>query len=324
MGLASRERLERRLATALEGDAPPAVLSLAIDRFDDVVEASDAAADEIVAALVRAVPAAIESPYMLSRGGLAEFVLFLPDCDRGTVARVAGALIEAIEERVEHDGAPLPMTVSIGAALPSGDHADATTLIGRATLARDLVQAGGGGAYRFHDDSSPAASDERELDVALRRALVDGQFVLEYQPVVSAADGRIVGAEALLRWNSPADGVVPPNEFLPLLEENGQIVEVGKWVLNEAARQARSWIDAGYGDVKVSVNVSPRQILHGDLPAAAASAIESAGLPPASLELELGEGAALEDAERTIASHWTSSARGDRQSRTSTSSPRAR
>ena len=311
--LASRERFEQRLEASLRDSAcSPAVLLIDLDRFDQLTESLGAeAAEAVVREVARIAPAALDSPYMLTRSGGGEFTMLLLDCDRAAATRAAGALLDSLERGIVHAGRSLPLTASIGIAVAGGADGDARTLIARASIARDLLRAQGGAAYRFHDDARELASEERlQLEAALRRALVDGQYTLRYSPIVDAASGEIAGAEALVRWNSPDNGLAPPNAFLPLLEESGQIIEVGEWILHEAARQARAWHDAGQRDVgqrdasrgglTVAVNVSATAIREGDLPATISRALDAAALPPHLLEIEVSETAALDDLDRTI------------------------
>jgi len=135
----------------------------------------------------------------------------------------------------------------------------------------------------------------------LHRAIANGEFRLYFQPVIAAASGAVVSVEALLRWQRPGHGLVPPNDFIPMLEETGLIVRVGIWVIAEACRQIARWLDSPIGPVKIAVNVSSRQFIEGDLDADIAKAIADNGIPADLLELELTEGSLMANTERTIA-----------------------
>jgi EAL domain-containing protein (putative c-di-GMP-specific phosphodiesterase class I) len=158
------------------------------------------------------------------------------------------------------------------------------------------AKANGGNTFRTGSaDANDPALRRLELEADLHRAVEQGDLVLHYQPQVDPATGRIRALEALLRWNHPVHGAVSPNEFIPLLEETGLIVEVGDFVLRAACVQARAWRDAGHDDLRIAVNLSPRQFLVSDLDDRIRAALEFADLPPAALEVELTETAGLLD-----------------------------
>jgi EAL domain-containing protein (putative c-di-GMP-specific phosphodiesterase class I) len=134
-----------------------------------------------------------------------------------------------------------------------------------------------------------------ELHSNLRKAVKNGEFLLHYQPQVELGSGRIVGAEALVRWRRADEELVPPGRFIPLAEESGLIVQIGEWVLNEACRQAKAWIDEGMAPMPVAVNLSAQQFKRGDILETVARALDESGLPPALLELELTETILLQE-----------------------------
>jgi len=152
----------------------------------------------------------------------------------------------------------------------------------------------------FAREMNERVESQMMIEAALRRALKNDEFVLHFQPRVSAATGRVVGAEALLRWKHPEWGLVEPARFVPLLEETGLVVPVGAWVLTEACRQAKAWQDAGLPSLRVSVNLSSRQFRSEALFDAVSEALRASNLPPQLLELELTESLLIENVEHAM------------------------
>src|SRR3712207_303312 len=145
-----------------------------------------------------------------------------------------------------------------------------------------------------------AAQTKAELIGALDRAVAEGQLAVHYQPTVELAEGVTTGYEALLRWQHPTRGPVPPTEFIPLAEESGAIVEIGRWVLTEAAGQAARWSRRAGRPIGIAVNLSPRQLLDDDVVSAVRTALEASGLPAGQLTLEVTEGVLIHDVEAVV------------------------
>jgi len=193
------------------------------------------------------------------------------------------------------------MTCSIGAALYPDDGLDAETLLKHADTALYRAKDSGRNNAQFFTRELTAQLAQRvELENKLRRALELQQFELYFQPRVDLASGRMVGAEALVRWNLPGEGLVLPSRFIPLAEETGLIVSLGSWVLREACRQLRAWIDEGLEPGSVSVNVSAQQFRSGELPDLVAQVLAETGIEPAALELEITESVLMQDAARFL------------------------
>ncbi|HQQ72025.1 MAG TPA: EAL domain-containing protein, partial [Alicycliphilus sp.] len=160
------------------------------------------------------------------------------------------------------------------------------------------AKAHGRSAHCIFDESMIQAARERlEIEARLRRAMAQGHLLLLYQPQVSVATGRIVGAEALLRWNDPEEGLISPARFIPVAETSGVIGPLGRWVMHEACRQGQAWRSAGLPGIRLAVNVSPRQFQQDDMAACAAQALAASGLPAQCLELELTESVLAERPE---------------------------
>jgi EAL domain-containing protein (putative c-di-GMP-specific phosphodiesterase class I) len=168
-------------------------------------------------------------------------------------------------------------------------------------MAMYLSKREGRSTYRYHTEALSIAANERlVMENRLRHALTAGEFILHYQPLIDAHSGRVVGAEALVRWQPPGKEMVPPGKFIPIAEETGLIVPLGEWVLRTACAQGRTWIDAGLPPLVMAVNLSVRQFQSANLAEVIQRVLEETKLPAACLELELTESMFMEHAERSI------------------------
>ena len=203
---------------------------------------------------------------------------------------VAQSLLDSLGSPFPVGAEEVYLTASIGIAIAPGDGTSAEQLLQHAELAMTEAQRRGGGMPRLYIRAL-TESHERALkiDTLLRQTLERNQLSLHYQPLVDVRSGRIVGAEALLRWSSPELGSVPPLEFIPFAEETGYMVEIGAWVLRTACLQVRKWIDQGLPPIRIAINVSLCQLMRGNLPELVAEALQAARLDPSLLELELSE-----------------------------------
>jgi EAL domain-containing protein (putative c-di-GMP-specific phosphodiesterase class I) len=194
------------------------------------------------------------------------------------------------------------MTASIGITLYPDDATDTDTLLKYADTAMYQAKKSGRDAFHFFTSAMNTELSRRmELESALRQAVRNNEFLLHYQPKVELARGQVVGLEALLRWDRPGFGLVPPDEFICALEDSGLIVEVGRWVIEAACEQIATWARLGIDPVQVSVNVSERQFVKGDLQGDVLHALETYGVPAEMLELELTESLLMSNTDRTIA-----------------------
>jgi predicted signal transduction protein with EAL and GGDEF domain len=218
----------------------------------------------------------------------------------GDVAQVGGKLIEALQQGFHIDGTEVFIGASIGISIYPEDGEDFVTLTKNADTAMYLAKQSGRGAYRFFTADMNAANARRlALEASLRGALERGELELHYQPQVDA-DRRMIGVEALLRWQHPELGMVPPSEFIPLAEETGLIVPIGDWVLRTACAQLEAWHRAGYADLHVAVNLSARQFEKEGLVDDVREVLTSLDLPPSALELELTESMLMRDAAQAL------------------------
>jgi PAS domain S-box-containing protein len=238
----------------------------------------------------------------IARLGGDEFIVLLEEIREPRDAiRVAERILEAMGEPFVIQGQEVFKGVSIGIAFTS-PLTDARTVVAHADIAMYRAKVKGKSCYEVYDNRMHAQIARRmDLEQALRQALEGNQFRVHYQPIVSLATGRTSAVEALVRWERPGVGLVSPNEFIPIAEQSGLIVELGNWVLMEACRQARKWEGAGFEPgLCVSVNVSARQFAYPAFLDQVTEALRASGLDPHHLKLELTEGAAMEDPERAV------------------------
>ncbi len=296
--------LELALRRAEGAGAGVAVLLVSVDRFNTINDSLGfAAGDEVLRAVGRRLRERLPVGNLVARVGGADFGVLLNALDDlGHAATVAADLLAALEEPlVLSGGARVYPRASIGIAVQSHDGLTALDLLSAADTAMHDARAGGGNRFSFFTaDLNSRALARLELETALRQALERREFVLHYQPKVDLRSGRIVGAEGLLRWECPGRGLVPPSDFIPVAEQNGLIVPIGAWVIGEACRQLRAWLDAGLAEARVAVNVSARQFRDPGLEQTVTAALERYRLEPERLTLELTESLLMEDVDEAL------------------------
>ena len=303
-GLADRSIFRDRLATVLAEGAPDgrdgtetgakagggsAVLLIDLDRFKVVNDTmGHATGDALLVAVAGRIRASLRKGDLAARLGGDEFaVLMSPVAGRDEVAAVAGRLVELLSRPYLLHGRVASVGASIGAAVaPLGDAGGGDMLLRQADMAMYQAKAEGRSRYCFFQSEMQERADRRAaLEMDLRKALTLGQFELFYQPQLDLETRRLIGFEALIRWRHPVRGLVPPDGFIPVLEQMGLIAEVGEWVIREACREAVGW-PAG---LTVAVNVAAAQFDNGRLVPTVASALEETGLAGSCLELEIVE-----------------------------------
>ena len=298
------DTLARTLERASGNGWHVAVLNIDVDHFKNVNDTlGHAIGDELLSQFGDRLVQSVRIRDTVGRQGGDEFavILVLEDGQQG--ASVVAAKIHAARRPPFHlQGHEVTVTASIGIAIHPADTADAESLLKYADTAMYRAkQAGRDTSSFFTAQMNAEAMARLEMETALRNAVENGEFVLYYQPKVNLASGRIAGLEALIRWQRPGHGLVPPMDFLPLLEETGLIARVGGWVVATACRQIAAWAWLPVGPVAISVNVSGRQFIEGDLDGDIAGALLETGIAPDLLELELTEGSLMENTGRTIA-----------------------
>ena len=294
------DRLSLALAQARRNGWKVGLLFIDLDRFKMVNDTlGHVQGDQLLRTVSERLVSAIRSGDSVARLGGDEFAVILPDMPSSdTAAHVAQKLLDALAEPVALEQREMFVSASIGITVSPTDGEDPDALIRNADTAMFRAKELGRGGYQFF----AASLNERALHLLdtehrLRRALERGEFLLHYQPRAEARSGRVLGAEALLRWAPHAGGVIMPEEFIPILEDTGLIVPVGNWVLRQACAQLARWDRAGLRWLSVSVNVSPRQFRHAEIVQSLKKVLAETGADPRRIELEITEGLLMQDTD---------------------------
>jgi len=298
------ERLDGMIRAAKRSETRCAVLSLDLDGFKNINDSlGHLVGDRLLQDVGRRLKACLRESDLTARFGGDEFSVALSGF-KGVeqVANTAEKVLRAVSDATYAiDGHDLTVTTSIGIAIYPDNGGDVAELIKSADAATHHAKKVGRNNYQFHTaDMNARALNMLTMENALRQALERGEFSLHYQPQLDVRTGRIVGAEALIRWRHPEKGMVSPAQFIPIAEERGLIVPIGDWVLREACRQNKEWQRAGLPAFVVAVNLSALQFEHKDLSRKVADILQDCGLASEHLELELTESAVMRDAEATI------------------------
>jgi diguanylate cyclase (GGDEF)-like protein len=280
-----------------------ALLFIDLDRFKVINDSlGHDAGDMLLVEIGGRLRCALRASDVVARLGGDEFVVILEEAaERHEVEQVAGELLSVLSQPLQLSGHECHTTASIGIAMYPADGADMLTLTKNADMAMYLAKEDGKNGFRFFSREIKTQSIERlKLESALRRALERDQFTLHYQPKIDMASGQITGVEALLRWNHPELGSVSPAQFIPLAEETGTIVPIGRWVLREACAQNMAWQRRGLRPVTMAVNLSPRQFADGHLLQDVDEALAASGMSPVLLQLEVTESMVMRNVSRAI------------------------
>ena len=293
-------KLDSALMVAAHADTRVAVLFLDIDGFKTVNDSlGHNAGDELLRAVASRLRAAIKDGDTAARFGGDEFAILLefPAHRSSTPIEVADRLLKTLSAPFEVAGQEVSLTVTIGVASASGPVED---LLRNADLAMYHAKASGKNRYEVFEQGMHTALVRRlALEEELQRAMERDQLLLHYQPIVGLRTGRLVGVEALLRWEHPEHGLLPPGEFIPVAEDSRLIVPIGRWVLSAACRQAAAW-QAHHPALAMSVNLSSVQVGQATLPEEVAEALDETGLDPRSLILEITETVLMQDTASTV------------------------
>jgi diguanylate cyclase (GGDEF)-like protein len=285
------DRIKSAIAIAPRHEGKPGVLFLDLDGFKHVNDSlGHPIGDKLLQSVAGRLANCVRASDTVSRLGGDEFVVLLTEIAQPEDAAIAARrMLEAVGAPHQIDAHELHISTSIGVSLFPLDGADAETLIKNADTAMYQAKANGRKSYRFFEpEMNLRAVERRTIEEGLRRALERQEFVLHYQPQLDIATGKIHGAEALIRWDHPDHGNMPPNTFIPVAEDSGLIVPLGKWVLQEACRQVKAWSDAG-SRLRVAVNVSAIEFQNKQFMPGVFEILEETGLAPDTLELELTE-----------------------------------
>ena len=292
-----RNDMERELTRARRGESV-AVLCLDLDHFKRVNDTlGHATGDALLRQAAERLNGCVRETDIVARLGGDEFAIVQLDGEQPRAAiLLADRLIGAFTKPFDPDGHQVVVGASVGIALAPSDGVEADQLMNSADMALYRAKSDGRGVFRFFEPEMDAKMQARRaLELDLRKALVEKEFELYYQPIVDLASNEVGGFEALIRWNHPTRGVVPPIEFIPLAEEMGLIAPLGEWVLRQACGEAAAWPE----NLTIAVNLSPAQFKTKTLALAVTSALADSGLPAHRLELEITESVLLQDNEAT-------------------------
>jgi diguanylate cyclase (GGDEF)-like protein len=296
-------RLEEEIKKAREAGMKFAVMFLDLDRFKVVNDTlGHSWGDELLRLISERIFHCIHEDYLLARIGGDEFTLLMPNIgDDNEISEMAERIIGCLDKQLLLNNQEFHITVSIGIAVYPGHGDSVMALIKNADLAMYRAKENGKNNYKFFDSSMhDTLEDKLILENNLRRALEREEYILYYQPQLDLKTGKIIGMEALIRWNSLTLGMVSPAKFIPLLEETGLIIQVGEWVLRTACLQNKAWQDEGLIPVKVSVNLSAKQFQQRDLVERVETILKETGLEARWLELEITESITIENVDFTV------------------------
>lgn len=299
------ELLNHAIVQAERNQTQFALLFLDLDNFKTINESlGHSRGDQLLVAVGGRLQGLFPESDAVARIGGDEFNILLDDAaEMASIDLMAQRILDALAEPFMLDGQSVYIGSSIGIALYPGDGRDAENLQSSADAALHQAKAQGRGILRFFSPEMTSRAKARlTLEAELRHAIDQNELCLHYQPQVDLISGQIVGIEALVRWQHPQRGLVPPNEFIPLAEESGLVVRLGGWVLHEACRQIKRWSEAGLALRQTSINVSAVQLSRGQLVDSVRQAIRDTGIQPEQLELEITESFVMTDREQAFKS----------------------
>ena len=297
------QRLSHALARARRAEDPLAILFIDLDRFKNINDTlGHEAGDRVLKEIAQRLRGCLREVDTVSRLGGDEFVVLIEGASRpADVAEVAQKILAAVARPVLLESQEFHVTASIGISTCPGDSDDLQGLMKNADIAMYRAKEQGKNNFQFYSAQINVHTLERvALESDLRHALERKEFLLHYQPKVDIGSNRIVGMEALVRWQQPGKELIAPAQFIPLAEETGLIVPIGEWVLKTACLQNKTWQDQGLPRSRMAVNLSPRQFAHESLLQDVARVLNQTGLDPAWLELEITEGMVMRDPEHAV------------------------
>ncbi|GAB3266179.1 PAS domain S-box protein [Chitinimonas naiadis] len=296
-------QLEHEINRAKAHRQSLAVLFLDLDRFKAINDTlGHGTGDRLLVAATERLRNQVKETDLVGRLGGDEFTIVLENLSAPEVAAdVASRIVNAMAQHFVIDGHEMFVTASVGVAVYPHDGIDATALLKNADVAMYRAKERGKNTYQFFaKEMNAQAFEHLLLENSLRHALERQEFELHYQPQVATSNGSIVGVEALIRWRHPELGLVPPAQFISMAEQNGLIVPIGAWVLHEACRQGRQWLDAGHALAHVAVNLSARQFADDHLLDTIRAALSESRLPPSMLELEITESTIMQKPQDAV------------------------
>jgi diguanylate cyclase (GGDEF)-like protein len=297
------ESVKRALARAVRADERLAVLFLDLDRFKAINDTfGHACGDLLLQDVAGRLQGCVREADIIARQGGDEFTLLLESIDNpGVAVQIARRVNDVLAKPFLLEGHEVFVSTSIGASFFPEDGDDVQSLLKNADAAMYRAKAVGGDTYQFYTaDMNARALERLMLESSLRRAVDKQEFLLHYQPRVDLKEGRVVGMEALIRWQDPARGLIPPGDFISLAEETGVISQLGEWALREACRQSAVWQPRNGSSFRIAVNVSARQFRRDDLARVVAQVVADTGAEPGNIDLEITENVIMEDVEKAI------------------------
>lgn len=295
--------LEEEISCSEKHNKPLSLLFIDLDRFKSINDSlGHLTGDKVLRQISSFFKDILRPQDIISRQGGDEFLALLPNTSRNEAEHVTRKIIKRLSQPLHMDHLDLYITASIGISTYPSDGHTVDDLIKSADTAMYLAKKSGKNTYAFYTKDLEASMLNRlHLENDLRKAIENEQLELYYQPKINILSGKIKGVEALIRWNHPSLGIVPPDQFISIAEETGEIVKIGQWVIEEACKQIKCWQDKGHDGISVAVNISFRQFLQNDLHDVIAQALESSQLDPKYLEIEITESMTA-DANHTIES----------------------
>ena len=292
-----------RLGQAMERSQSAALITLDMDNFKKINDTlGHSVGDTLLIKTAERLRRVMETGQTVGRVSGDEFAIVIPELKNVAMAEtVIGRVLDCFAQPFELEGHELFLTISAGVTVSPDDGADPGILFRNAEAAMRLAKEEGRNGFRFFAPQMNEKAEARlSLEAGLRKALENGELSLYFQPIMDAQRGQIAGAEALIRWNHPERGLVPPDEFIPLAEETGLILPIGRWVINHACITVKRFHDVGFSDLYVTVNVSPEQIWSGSFVEDITDALEMTKIDPQYLVVEMTENVCLEDTQNTL------------------------
>ncbi|MFA4134633.1 MULTISPECIES: EAL domain-containing protein [unclassified Brevibacillus] len=289
------EKLAEAMLKAKQKDEKIGVMFIDLDRFKNINDTlGHSIGDVLLQAVANRLICCLRKEDSVSRLGGDEFAIFLTGATHKEAGEIAQRIITSMSESITLDHIEIFITPSIGISMYPDDGDDIEALLKHADAAMYLAKEQGKNNYQFFSEElHQVLAKKLQLERELRKALDEKQFTLHYQPKIHLQTGQIIGMEALIRWDHPDLGLIPPIQFIPIAEETGLIVPLGEWVMRTACQQTKAWQEAGFTQLAVAVNISLRQFMQNNLIEMITSILEETGLAPQYLELEITESMAL-------------------------------
>jgi diguanylate cyclase (GGDEF)-like protein/PAS domain S-box-containing protein len=307
-GLSNRDLFNLRfhdvMQNAQEESQTLALIHIDVDRFRHINDnLGHEAGDKVLKTVSTRITACLPHAHTIARFGADEFMIVIENpSDEHEITQIAEKLVDSIHSVLTINNKEVPLSASIGVGLYPNDGHDTKTLTHHTKSATINAKHMGGNGYQFYNaDLSKDSQQRLSLEINLRKAILEQELDVYYQPKLDLKTGLIASAEALVRWKHPEQGYITPDVFIPLAEETGLISVIGEFVLNQACRQAKQWYDSGLGNIVVSVNLSAHQIRKGTLLQVIHEALALTQLPPNLLELEITESLLMENIDETVA-----------------------